>query len=100
MTALHIVNRSPTRSDALQSCLRILAPGDALLLIEDAVYAAPDTAHNRALLESCPDSVPCHALRADLEARGLQALLPAIRTVDDGGFVELVCAHTQTISWF
>ena len=100
MTALHIVNRSPARSDALQSCLRMLTPGDALLLIEDAVYAAVDTTHNQTLLASCPDSVSCHALQADREARGLGELLPTIRIVDDDGFVELVRAHAQTISWF
>ena len=37
---LHIVNKSPTQTNALQSCLRLAKSGHALLLIEDAVYAA------------------------------------------------------------
>ncbi len=37
---LHIVNKSHAQTSALQSCLRLARPGHALLLIEDAVYAA------------------------------------------------------------
>ena len=37
---LHIVNKSPEQSRTLQSCLRFALPGHALLLTEDAVYAA------------------------------------------------------------
>ena len=37
---LHIVNHSPLSSRNLASCLRFALPGDALLLIEDGVYAA------------------------------------------------------------
>ena len=37
---LHIVNKSHTQTDALRSCLRLALPGQALLLTEDAVYAA------------------------------------------------------------
>ena len=36
---LHIVNKSPLERPALDACLRIAEPG-AILLIEDAVYAA------------------------------------------------------------
>ena len=36
---LHIVNKSPLERNALESCLRV-AQGGALLLTEDAVYAA------------------------------------------------------------
>jgi tRNA 2-thiouridine synthesizing protein B len=37
---LHIVNKSHMQTSSLQSCLRLAKPGSALLLIEDAVYAA------------------------------------------------------------
>ena len=36
---LHIVNKSSLERDTLDSCLRV-ANGGAILLIEDAVYAA------------------------------------------------------------
>ena len=39
-TMLHIVNKSPLERNSLDSCLRIAAPGGAVLLIEDGVYAA------------------------------------------------------------
>ncbi len=37
---LHIVNKSHTQTSALASCLRLAKAGHALLLTEDAVYAA------------------------------------------------------------
>ena len=37
---LHIVNKSPAQTSALASCLRLAQDGSALLLTEDAVYAA------------------------------------------------------------
>jgi tRNA 2-thiouridine synthesizing protein B len=37
---LHIVNKSATERNSLESCLRMATKGSAVLLIEDAVYAA------------------------------------------------------------
>jgi tRNA 2-thiouridine synthesizing protein B len=37
---LHIVNKSATERSSLESCLRMATKGSAVLLIEDAVYAA------------------------------------------------------------
>ena len=37
---LHIVNKSATERNSLESCLRMATQGSAVLLIEDAVYAA------------------------------------------------------------
>ena len=37
---LHIVNKSPTQTRSLESCLRMVMPEHAVLLIEDGVYAA------------------------------------------------------------
>jgi tRNA 2-thiouridine synthesizing protein B len=41
---LHIVNKSPLASRTLSSCLGLARAGEALLLIEDAVYAATPAA--------------------------------------------------------
>ena len=41
---LHIVNKSHTQTTSLQSCLRLAKAGQALLLTEDAVYAATSAA--------------------------------------------------------
>ncbi len=97
MATLHLINKSPTRSDALASCLRVLAPGDALLLIEDGVYAAvADSTGSQALLGHV-----CHALAADIAARGLQTrLADGVRVIDEAGFVDL-CVHCDRVmSWF
>jgi tRNA 2-thiouridine synthesizing protein B len=93
MTTLHLVARSPTRSDALEACLRSLGPGDALLLLEDGVYGAlPD--------QPGPAEGACHALEEDVRARGLAGRLRAdVAPVDYAGFVELVAAHERTLSW-
>ncbi|MGM0634396.1 MAG: sulfurtransferase complex subunit TusB [Pseudomonadota bacterium] len=100
MSALHIVNKPQSRGQALRSCLRLLQPGDALLLIEDGVYACTDTGENRLLWQNLPVEVGCHVLRPDLDARGIALPLPAFSLVDDDGFVALVCEHDKTLSWF
>ena len=37
---LHTVNKSPFERNTLEACLKRAVPGSAVLLIEDAVYAA------------------------------------------------------------
>ncbi|HET8704957.1 MAG TPA: DsrH/TusB family sulfur metabolism protein, partial [Pseudomonadales bacterium] len=37
---LHTLNKAPSSSDSLQRCLAAMAADDAVLLIENAVYAA------------------------------------------------------------
>jgi len=100
MSTLHVVNKPHSRGLALRSCLRLLQPGDALLLIEDGVYASTDTGENRLFWQNRPDEVSLHALEPDLNARGIALPLPAFERIDDAGFVNLVCGHTRTLSWF
>ena len=40
MSTLNIVNKSPFDRNSLASCVRTMSDGDAILLIEDGVYAA------------------------------------------------------------
>ena len=68
---LHIVNKSPLSRNALESCLRIAAPGGALLLIEDAVLAATRGNAFEAKLTAALAQFKVYALLPDLEARGL-----------------------------
>ena len=97
---LHIVNKSPFEKRALESCLRLAQPGNALLLIEDAVYAA---VHGNALEPRIRDvarRVAIYALAPDLEARGMKdAAIDAVELVDYAGFVDLVAAHETVQSW-
>lgn len=86
----------------MQSCLRLAAPGDTLLLIEDGTY-------NVRTLNALADqmNVPLEGLHVcvlidDLLARGLAAsdLPDHITTVNHAGFVELACKHRQSVHWF
>ena len=96
---LHIVNKSPLERRALDTCLRIAAPG-TILLIEDAVYAATrGTAVEERVREALRRHTIC-ALLPDLEARAVaDRVLGGVRTVDYGGFVDLVAEHASCQSW-
>ncbi len=87
MATLHIVNKA----DALADCLPLLAEGDALLLIEDGVYAA---------CSAIRAPVPCHAMVDDLEARGLTGRIEsAVDVVTWDGVVDLVERHRPIVTW-
>ncbi|BDI07929.1 sulfurtransferase complex subunit TusB [Sphaerotilus microaerophilus] len=101
---LNIVNKSPLERNTLDSCLRLMCAdggaGDALLLIEDAVYAV--TRGNAAAAKIADAMARCkvYALMPDLEARGVaDRVLDGVHTVDYGGFVDLVAAHPNNQSW-
>ncbi|MBI3093780.1 MAG: sulfurtransferase complex subunit TusB [Rhodocyclales bacterium] len=97
---LHIVNKSPAERNALESCLRVAQDGAAILLIEDAVYAATrgNTAENH--LRDALSRFKIYALAPDLEARGMgDRVMAGVATVDYGGFVDLVAEHKNCQSW-
>ena len=95
---LHIVNKSPHQTDALRSCLRLALPGQALLLTEDAVYAATKgSAEASGLAKS---ALQVFVLQPDVEARGMAGrLIDGVTAIDYGGFVDLVAAHPNNQSW-
>ena len=94
---LHIVNKSPAQSNALASCLRLAQDGHALLLIEDAVYAASAEAN---ALAGARGRLKLYALAPDLAARGMMARVGAdITLVDYAGFVDLVAEYPTSQSW-
>lgn len=87
MPALHLVNRA----SALAACLSVAADDDAVLLLEDGVYAAA--------AGTSPER-PLHALEPDVRARGLAGRLAGNTTVvSDAGFVTLVEAHQPVVTW-
>ncbi len=90
---LYTVNKSPFSTNSLQSALRIAPVSAPILLYEDGVYAAvPATRSSEAVKEALANH-PIYALGADLEARGLMAVLDGIQVIDYDGFVELVEQH-------
>ncbi len=99
MTTLHTISKAPSDTSLWQSCLSALLPGDALLMIENGVYAASQTSIIRQL-QSMND-VSLYLLSADIEARGLAEQIRTEATlVDDQQFVALCCQHAKVVSWF
>jgi tRNA 2-thiouridine synthesizing protein B len=96
---LHIVNKSPTDGNALDSALRLSADG-ALLLIEDAVYAATRGNPAETRIRDALGRLKVYVLAPDLEARGMaDRLSEGVTAVDYGGFVDLVAEHPNCQSW-
>ena len=97
---LHIVNKSPSQSRTLDSCLRLAQPGSAVLLIEDGVYAATKGNADASALHAACARLQVYALQPDCDARGITATLAeGITMVDYGGFVDLVAQRATTHSW-
>jgi tRNA 2-thiouridine synthesizing protein B len=97
---LHIVNKSPHDSNSFDSCLRLAAPGAALLLIEDAVYALVKGSDALKRLGEKSADLKLYALGPDLQARGLAERIGDLATiVGYDGFVDLVEEHGTPNSW-
>jgi len=96
---LHIVNKSPTSGSALDGALRLAGSG-AVLLIEDAVYAATRGNPAEAKIRDALGRLEVYALGPDLEARGMaDRLTEGVTLVDYAGFVDLVVEHPNCQSW-
>jgi sulfur relay protein TusB/DsrH len=97
---LHIVNKSATDRGSLQSCLAMATKGSAVLLIEDAVYAATKGSVAAAKIQAASADLKIYALGPDLAARGMAArVMDGVNVVDYGGFVDLVAEHNSCQTW-
>lgn len=97
---LHIVNKSPAQTASLSSCLRLAQAGSALLLTEDAVYAATASGAAASGITRALATLQVYALQPDVEARGMNGkLVDGVTAVDYGGFVDLVAKHNTCQSW-
>jgi tRNA 2-thiouridine synthesizing protein B len=88
---LFIINKSPFASRSFESCVNIAGTNDVILFIEDGVYAVASNEVHQAQQKG----IKLYALKADLEARGVQTTLPV---VDYEGFVDLVEENT-VVTW-
>lgn len=89
---LHIIKTC----QALNEAKLYATEQDAILLIEDAVYAANE--RHYAFPVAC--HAPLFALRSDLEARAITTLIsPHIRVIGYDGFVDLTVTHSQSMTW-
>jgi tRNA 2-thiouridine synthesizing protein B len=96
---LHIVNKSLLEKSTLDTVLRLARSG-ALLLIEDAVYAATKGNAAEPKLRQAMAKLKVFALAPDLQARGVaDRVIDGVQTVDYEGFVDLVVEHPNCQSW-
>ena len=97
---LHIVNKSHRQTTSLASCLRLAKPGQALLLTEDAVYAATRAGAEGSGIAAALSKLKVYALQPDVEARGMAGqLIEGVAAVGYDGFVDLVTEHPTSQSW-
>lgn len=95
MTTLHVINK--TDASLWRTCAAALGSGDALLLIEDAVYAALPA---ESVVAQIPAGVQLCALAEDLAARGISARIrPGFSRASYNDFVALSLAHDRVVSW-
>jgi tRNA 2-thiouridine synthesizing protein B len=96
---LHLINK-PYEHPIFARALSLIAEGDAILLMEDGVYAGT----HRCAQQTPAFGIivtPIFALKDDIMARGIDALLsPNIQTMTDAEFVELTCKYDKTVSWY
>jgi tRNA 2-thiouridine synthesizing protein B len=94
MAVLHVVSRSPFESRCLEHCLARAGAGDAVLLAENGVYAAP--AWRPAA------GIACYALSPDMSTRGIdpKIIAPHVILIDYAGFVDLAAEYPLIQSWY
>lgn len=93
MSTLHIVSCAPSASATLDSLHRACSKQDGILLTGDGVYLGLPSSN-------LPGLPTPHALRHDVEARGLLAEWPAdIPLVDHAGYVDLCIRFTKSLNW-
>jgi sulfur relay protein TusB/DsrH len=92
---LHTVNKI---APCLARCMALATPGDTILLIEEAAYAAVVSESARHWEEFAGYNL-C-VLEDDLAVRGLSAtILPEFKAVNWQDFVALTAAAEKVISW-
>jgi len=98
---LHTVNKSPFEKSTFESCLNHARPGDAVLLIEDGVYAAVKGTSVAKRVAAMNGELLLYALGPDLAARGIKdaSLMEGVSVVDYGGFVDLIAEHAVSQAW-
>jgi len=97
---LHIVNKSHRQTSSLASCLRLAGDGHALLLSEDAVFAATRGGAGSSGLAAALGTREVYVLQPDVEARGLAGrLIEGVTPIGYDGFVDLVAERSTSQSW-
>ncbi|VAW19014.1 tRNA 5-methylaminomethyl-2-thiouridine synthase subunit TusB [hydrothermal vent metagenome] len=101
MPTLHTVNKSPFATPALKSCLEHALDGDAILMIEDAVYGGAGNTAVADMVAARSGAVSIYVLEPDFAARGLakERLIKGVTPLDYAGFVDLAAKNDLTHAW-
>jgi sulfur relay protein TusB/DsrH len=101
MAVLHLVNRLPPDGAGLATCFERLGADDAVVLMEQAVYACRSGSELAGSLRQAARGLRLYALEPDLSARGIfpEAVCEGIEPVDFPGLVALCCEHDLVHSW-
>jgi tRNA 2-thiouridine synthesizing protein B len=93
MSTLHIISCAPSDKATLDSLIRSCQPEDGALLTGNGVYLGLPS-------PTLPGLPGLHALRHDVEARGLLSQWPtSIPLVDHAGYVDLCIRFTKSLNW-
>lgn len=97
---LHIVKKSPFETSSLNDAMKYMRAGDAMLLIEDGVYAAKKGTKYGTALEGISGNNEVYCLLADVKARGIleTELAAGVKLIDYKGFVDKVIEHNP-LTW-
>lgn len=87
MSALHLIY-APA---AVYTCLKAVAPGDAVLLAGDGVFAGADE-------RLATSALPVMVIAEDAESRGV-APATSVTPVTYEDFVALVVRHDVSVTW-
>lgn len=94
---LHMISKSPFQHAAFDDALSILSGNDAILLIEDGVYAGLTNTSTMQKIHTT--GCTCYALTEHAAVRGI-ALDPTIKAIDIKQMVALTLAADKVISWY
>jgi tRNA 2-thiouridine synthesizing protein B len=101
MSILHTVNKSPFERNSLESCLKFAQNGNAVLLIEDGIYAALKGTSAEGQVKAALDNLKVYVLGPDLAARGFkeERVIEGVNVVDYAGFVDLAAENDKVQAW-
>jgi tRNA 2-thiouridine synthesizing protein B len=101
MAVLHIVGGGSAARSALVRCLTSVSPGDALLLLDDAVHFAIAGSESASIPGLIDAGCKIYVLRSSMAERGLMEapLLAEFQAIGFDEFVDLTTALDSSVSW-
>ena len=99
MTTLHILNASSAQTTQFNSCFRVLADDDGIVLCGEAVQLLRKGSSALRQLLNSDGSYRLYALREDVQARGIDTKKMPVTMLDYPDFVALCVDYTRVNSW-